>query len=118
MLKTLPRDVPEMDTLDYVTLMTVKDMAAGMSKEEILATFSIEWDDLSKTEQIYFEEFSAFGKGMAVNLVVQNLLESTKGRAGSQAAMQFLKRFAKEFESDVEGDSSGSFSFSFGKESA
>tara|TARA_R110000803_G_scaffold62252_1_gene122499 strand:+ start:88 stop:441 length:354 start_codon:yes stop_codon:yes gene_type:complete len=115
MLKSLPRDVPEMDTLDYVTLMTVKDMAAGMSKDEILATFSIEWDDLEKTEQIYFDEFMAFGKGMAINLVVQNLLDGTKGRAGTQAAMQFLKRFAKEFESDVEGDSSGSFSFQFGK---
>lgn len=116
MLKTLPRDVPEMDTLDYVTLMTIKDMAVGMEKDEILATFSIDWADLSKTEQIYFEEFSAYGKGMAINTVVQNLLDGTKGKAGTQAAMQFLKRFAKQFEKEVEGDSSGNFSFRFGPE--
>ena len=115
MLKTLPREVPEMDILDYVTLMTIKDMAAGMNPEEILATFSISKDDLTKTERIYFDEFYAYGKGMAVNIVVQNLLESTKGRQGQQAAMAFLRRFAKEFEGEVEGDSSGSFSFSFGK---
>jgi len=114
MLKTLPRDVPEMDTLDYVTLMTVKDMAAGMSREEILQTFSIKMEDLEKTEQIYFEEFYQFGKGMAINTVVQNLVKSTEGKAGSQAAMQFLRRFAKEFEKEVEGDATGSFSFKFG----
>lgn len=116
MLKTLPREVPEMDILDYVTLMTIKDMAAGMNPDEILATFSIDKDDLSKTEQIYFDEFYAYGKGMAVNIVVQNLLESTKGKTGQQAAMAFLRRFAREFEGEVEGDSSGSFSFSFGTE--
>ena len=115
MLKTLPRDVPEMDILDYVTLMMVKDMGAAMSKDEILDTFSIDWDDLSKTEQIYFEEFMAFGKGMAVNTVVQNLIDSTKGRQGQAAAMAFLRRFGKEFESEIEGDSSGSFSFQFGE---
>ena len=118
MLKTLPRDVPEMDTLDYVTLMTVKDMAAGMSKDEVLGTFSIQMDDLTKTERIYFDEFYAFGKGMAVNQVVQNLIESTKGRQGQAAAMSFLRRFAKEWEGEVEGDSSGAFSFSFGKAEA
>lgn len=117
MLKTLPRDVPEMDTLDYVTLMTIKDMAAGMTKDEILNTFSIKWDELEKTEQIYFDEFSAFGKGMAIKTVVQNLLDSTKGKTGAQAAMQFLRRFAKEFEKEVEGDASGAFSFSFGSKS-
>ena len=118
MLKTLPRDVPEMDTLDYVTLMTVKDMAAGMSKDEVLGTFSIQMDDLTKTERIYFDEFYAFGKGMAVNQVVQNLIESTKGRQGQAAAMSFLRRFAKEWEGEVEGDSGGAFSFSFGKAEA
>ena len=111
----IPREVPEMDIFDYTSLCTVKDMAAGMSKEEILATFHISLDDLSKTEEIYFDEFYAYGKGMAVNVVVQNLIESTRGRQGQAAAMQFLKRFAKQFEGEIEGDSSGSFSFSFGK---
>jgi hypothetical protein len=114
MLKTLPRDVPEMDILDYVTLMTVKEMGAAMSKEEILDTFSIEWDDLSKTERIYFDEFLAFGKGMAVNTVVQNLIDSTKGKSGQGAAMAFLRRFSENFEKEVEGDSSGEFNFKFG----
>lgn len=114
MLKSLPRDVPEMDILDYVTLMTIKDMGAAMDKDEILATFSIKWDDLSLTEQIYFEEFLAYGKGMAVNTVVKNLIDSTKGRQGQAAAMSFLRRFGKNFENEIEGDSSGSFSFKFG----
>jgi hypothetical protein len=115
---TIPREVPEMDIFDYTSLCTVKDMAAGMTKEEILETFNIKEDDLSKTEQIYFDEFYAFGKGMAVNTVIQNFIESTRGRQGQAAAMSFLKRFAKNFEGEIEGDSSGSFSFSFGKTDA
>ena len=114
MLKSLPRDVPEMDIFDYTTLMTVKEMAAGMSKEEILNTFSIKEDDLSKTEKIHFDEFFAYGKGMAVKEVINNLVESTKGRQGQAAAMAYLRRFAKEFEGEVEGDTSASFSFQFG----
>lgn len=114
MMKALPRDVPEMDTLDYTTLMQVKDMAAGMTKEEILDTFSISKDNLDEDETIYFDEFYAFGKGMAVSKVVNNLIDSTRGKQGSAAAMAFLRRFAKEFENEVEGDSSGSFSFQFG----
>lgn len=115
MLKTLPTAVPEMDSLDFVTLMLVKDMAGGMTKEEILSTFSISLEDLDEDEIIYFNEFYAYGKGTAVNKVVQNLIESTKGKSGQGAALAYLRRFATEFEKEVEGDSSGTFSFQFGK---
>lgn len=103
-----------MDLLDHTTLMQVAEMAAGMTEAEILDTFSLTADDLSKDEEVYFNEFYRYGRGMAVNRVVQNLLESTKGRQGQAAAMSFLRRFAKQFEGELEGDSSGSFSFSFG----
>ena len=114
MLKQLPLEVPEMDLLDYGVLMDVVDMAKGMNKEEILAGFSITMDDLSKDEEIFFNEFYNYGKAMGIRVVVNNLVESTKGRQGQAAAMAYLRRFAKEFEGEVEGDSSGSFSFSFG----
>ena len=118
MLKSIPRalpeDVPEMPILDLELLDLVKDMAAGMSKEEVLATFSIKADDFNEDEVIYFDEFYAYGKGMAVHKVVNNLIDSTKGRAGQGACMAFLRRFAKEWESEIEGDSSGNFSFTFG----
>ena len=116
MLKHLPRDVPDFDTLDFTTLMMVKEMAAGMNKEEILATFSIKAEDLDVDETIYFDEFYNYGRGTAVNQVIQNLLQASKGKGGQQAAMAFLRRFSKEFEGEIEGDSSGSFSFSFGED--
>jgi len=103
-----------MDLLSYSTLMLVVDMAATMNKAEILETFSIDPAEFSIDERIYFDEFYAHGKGMAIHTVGQNLIAATRGRNGAQAAMQYLKRFAKEFESDIEGDSSGSFSFTFG----
>jgi len=114
MLKTLPRDVPEMDSLDFTTLMMVKEMAAGMNKEEILNTFSLTLEDLDEDEIIYFNEFYNYGRGTAVNTVIQNLLQQSKGKGGQAAAMAFLRRFSKEFEAELEGDSKGSFSFSFG----
>lgn len=114
MLKELPKKVPEMDILDLEILTMVKDMAAGMTKEEILQTFSIDKDELSEEEEVFFSEFYNYGKGMAVHKVVTNLVESTKGRQGQAAAMSYLRRFAKEFEGELEGDSSGTFSFRFG----
>ncbi len=114
MLKELPKKVPEMDILDHEILMTIKDMAAGMTKEEVLSTFSMSREDFSEEEEVFFDEFYNYGRGMAVHKVVTNLVESTKGRQGQAAAMSFLRRFAKEFEGELEGDSSGSFSFRFG----
>lgn len=115
MLKELPKKVPEMDILDHELLMYVKDMAGGMTKEEVLTTFSIDVKDFSKEEQIFFDEFYNYGKGMAVHKVINNLIESTKGRQGQAAAMSYLRRFAKEFEGELEGDSKGHFSFQFGE---
>ena len=114
MLKSLPREVPEMDILDINILMDVADMAKGMTKEEILAGFTISMEDFSQDEEIFFNEFYNYGKAMGIRVVVNNLVESTKGRQGTAAAMAYLRRFATEFEGEVEGDSSGSFSFSFG----
>lgn len=114
MLTALPREVPDMENLDLTLLNQIKDMAAGMSKDEIFQTFSIDEKDLDKDEIIYFTEFYNYGRGMAVNRVVQNLLDNTKGKAGQAAAMSFLRRFSKEFENEVEGDATGEFSFTFG----
>ena len=115
MLFALPREVPDMDNLDLTTLNQIKEMAAGMSKDEIFNTFSIDQGKLSKDEVIYFDEFYNFGRGMAVNRVVQNLLDNTKGKAGQAAAMSFLRRFSKEFEAEIESENSGEFSFQFGE---
>jgi hypothetical protein len=115
MLKSLPNEVPEMDILDIGILNDVADMAKGMTKEEILAGFSINIKDFSTDEQIFFNEFYAYGKAMGIRIVVNNLVDATKGRQGQPAAIAYLRRFAKEFEKEIEGDSDGSFSFSFGK---
>ncbi len=115
MLTALPREVPDMDLLDLTLLNQVKEMAAGMDKDEIMKTFSIDKDKLSTDETIYFDEFYNYGRGTAVNRVVQNLLDNTKGKTGQAAAMSFLRRFAKGFEGEVEGDSTGEFNFTFGK---
>lgn len=114
MLAELPREVQEMPILDINILTSVSDMAAGMTKAEILDTFSIDEEEFSADESIYFNEFYSYGKGMAIHRVVNNLVESTKGKAGIPAALAYLRRFATEFEGEVEGDTSGSFSFNFG----
>lgn len=116
-MKQLPTEVPDMDHLDYVTLVLVSDMAAGMTKEEIFATLYLKAEDLDTDEVIAFDEFYQWGRGMAVHKVVKNLVEQSKGKGGQPAAMAFLRRFADEFEGEVEGDQSGSFSFQFGDKS-
>lgn len=113
-MKALPTEVPEMDHFDLIDLMAVNEMAAGMTKDEVLETFNYKWEELDTDEQIYFTEFFNYGRGMAKRRVVNNLIESTKGKGGTPAAMAYLRRFAKEFEGEVEGESAGSFSFTFG----
>ena len=103
-----------MENFKYTDLVLVSEMAAGMTKEEILETFFMKEDDLSKDEKIAFAEFYAWGRGMAVHQQVQRLLEQSKGRNGTAATMAFLRRFSKEFEAELDGDGSGSFSFTFG----
>lgn len=114
MFKELPKKVPEMDVLDHDALMMVAEMAGGLTKEEIMVGMNIKSDDLSEEEEIFFDNFYNYGKMMTVHKVFNNLVESTKGRQGQAAAMQYLRRFAKNFEGEVEGDSTGSFSFTFG----
>jgi hypothetical protein len=114
MLLALPTEVPDMEILDFVTLMQIKDMATGMTKEEILSTFSIDPEDFSKDEVIYFDEFYNYGKGMGVHKVVNNLITQSRYKGGIPAAMAYLRRFSEEFEKEVEGDSSGEFNFKFG----
>lgn len=114
MLTSLPVEVPDMDNVNLTLLNQINEMAAGMNLDEIFQTFSIDKNKLSKDEIIYIDEFYNYGRGMAVNRVVQNLLNNTKGKAGQAAAMSFLRRFSKEFESEIEGDASGEFNFQFG----
>lgn len=107
----IPNSVPEMDSLNYSVLTDVKDMAAGMTKEEILETFTLDWDKLSKDEKIYFTEFYNYGRGMAKKLAVSNLLEATKGKTGIPAALTYLRQFADEFDGvDAVGTGKGEFS--------
>ena len=87
MLTELPRDVPDMDMFDLTTLNKVAEMAAGMTEAEILETFSMDIEEFTVDERVYFREFYRYGKGMAINRVVQNLIEATKGRTGVQASM-------------------------------
>lgn len=114
MLKELPKKVPEMEVLDHDALCLIADLAAGLTKEEIMTGMDINKDDLSEEEVVFFDQFYNFGKMQTMHKVLNNLVESTKGRQGQQAAMQYLRRFAKNFEGEVEGDSSGTFSFRFG----
>ena len=115
MLKELPKKVPEMEILDHEILLLVKEMAGTMmTKEEILSTFSISFDDLNEDEEVFFKEFYNYGKGMAIYKVGNNLIESNRGRKGQIAALSFLRRFAKNFESELEGDKKALFNFQFG----
>ena len=114
MLKELPKKVPEMDILDHDALMLIAEMAGGLTKEEIIKGMDIKEDDFSDEEQIFFDQFYNYGKMRTMHKVITNLVDSTKGRQGQAAAMQYLRRFAKNFEGELEGDSVGSFSFTFG----
>ena len=86
-----------MDILDMSILMDVADMAKGMTKEEILNGFTLTMEDFSDEEEIFFNEFYNYGKAMGIRVVVNNLVESTKGRQGTAAAMAYLTLPGKDF---------------------
>lgn len=111
---TIPFAVPEMESLDIMTLNLVAEMAKGMSRAEILEAFSCEWEDLDKFEQAWFTKFFNFGKAGAVKEVISNLIEIS--RKNPAAGITFLKQQSKTFEGAGEASGSGSetFSFTFG----
>lgn len=107
------QDIPPLDVFDQATLTEVQDMAkVGMSKEEILDTYSItaeDWEAMPKTDRIYFEQFYSYGRGMGVRQVGEYLFQQASSKNGMQASLAYLKRFAKNFEGDVQGEN-GNFS--------
>lgn len=87
----------------------------GISKEEILTGYSLEWEQLTNNEKIYFNEQYNRGVLNGKARVAQSLVKQSNNNFA--AALAYLRRFAENYEKDVDtaeaSNSSGQFAFIF-----
>jgi hypothetical protein len=100
------RDIPGLTVLNDAILGEVQHFASrGLTREEILEGYSIEWDMLSTADQKAFKEYYNYGKVVGLKSMSDALFQQAKGKNGTAAALAYLLRFGAKFEPLNEGSS-------------
>jgi hypothetical protein len=76
---------------------TIESRAAGLSKEEVLATYYRTYDELGKDEIALFEKAYARGRALAKFLAVDMLFRQMQGKDGVKGALSYLVRFGDDW---------------------
>jgi len=107
------RDFPEMPTLSAEFLIDLVDYGkAGATRDEILEGFSMRWEDLIETEQVYFTQQLNYGKILGLRIMSDNLFAQARQKGGAIAALAYLKRFSSDWQSE-DTSADGNFTFNF-----
>ena len=79
-------------------LSEVESMAKqGLTREEIIGGYSLEWDALPAEDQEAFMEHFNYGKIQGIKQMSEALFMQAKSKNGTAAALAYLLRFAKNF---------------------
>lgn len=109
--------VPVMEHISHELAVQISEAAElGLTKEEILEGWCLEWDDLTSQEKHYFTKEYAQGKFRGIKNIARDLTSHSKKPAGLAATMAYLRRFSTNFEKQLDDDPSAaeSFVFNFG----
>jgi hypothetical protein len=79
-------------------LSEVESMAKqGLTREEIISGYSLEWDALPAEDQEAFMEHFNYGKIQGIKQMSEALFMQAKSKNGTAAALAYLLRFAQNF---------------------
>ena len=110
-------DIPQMENLVYEIAIQISESAElGLTKEEILEGWLLDWHQLTKQEQYYFEKEYAAGKYRGLKNIARDLTAHSKKPQGLAATMAYLRRFSTNFEKQLNDDTTSqeeSFIFNF-----
>lgn len=110
------KDYPDMPLLSGDILQEIEHKAyLGLNKEEICTGLSINWDDLSGTEQAYFDERFHFGLMKGKEAMLTALHSQAQQRNGGQVAIAFLRRYAENWKGEDNGSADSGFFINFMK---
>ncbi len=91
----------------------------GIPKDEVLKGYSLVWEALNETEQVYFDEQYNYGRLDGVHRMTDILVQQARAKGGYPACIAFLQQFSLEWKkSKLDGDGSeaaGIFNFGFVK---
>lgn len=98
------KDRSNLEVLDDSILAEIQSFASrGLTKEEILLGYSLDWDRLPIADQEAFDEHYNYGRIVGVKAMSDSLFLQAKGRNGTAAALAYLLRFGTKFEPLAEG---------------
>lgn len=83
----------------------IAEAARGMSREDVLAYFGYNEDELNEDEVSFFNHHYRIGRATGKNLAVNHLFNAMGQKSGAQAAISYLVRFADNWEEVKEADS-------------
>jgi hypothetical protein len=92
------KDHSELAVLNDAILDEIQSFASrGLTKEEILMGYTLNWDDLSFADKKAFDERFNYGRIVGVKAMSDSLFLQAKGRNGTAAALAYLLRFGANF---------------------
>lgn len=94
-------------------IMDIRDLSRGLSKDEVLAYYGLQYDDLGRKDQFFFDIEYNRGQVLAKKTAVDRLFTSMTDRNGHQASLAFLKRFAEKWPDSEEVASEGGKTIKF-----
>lgn len=100
----LDHNPPSKDTSDghsnmftELELQRIEQLAAGLSKEEILACFYVKEDELNAADRDSFNRSFMKGRSEAKALAVHHLFSQMGGRDGVKGTLAYLIRFGEQW---------------------
>ena len=108
------REIDAFPNLDLDMRMRIQDLAeCGITREEILDGFCLDWEQLMAIEKEYFTREYKRGKLRGLSNVARHLVKHSGERGGLPATMAYLRRFARSYEKPLDNDASASENFQF-----
>jgi len=110
---------PTFPNLELDLCMELESLATlGLTRDEILSGYGLEWEQLMNEEQRYFTQQFNKGKLRGLATVAKHLIKHSGNPNGIAATMAYLRRFATNYEASTDADPSApgkeNFSFFFG----
>jgi len=98
--------IPDFPNLETGFCLRLEEMAKlGLTKEEILQGYNLEWDQLTPEEQHFFKKGFARGVLEGKIAIANDLQKHSARSSGLPATMAYLRRFVQNYERGIDGDS-------------
>lgn len=99
--------VPTFPNMDTGLCLRIQEMARlGLTKDEILEGYALDWDQLTAEEQSYFDKEFKRGVLEGKIAIANDLTKHSAHASGLPATMAYLRRFVRNYEKGLDSSDS------------